>query len=115
MSLRDDIFAIEDRKIEPVTIPEWNCTIYVRSLSGAERDTLEWGLLDAQKAGKLKLLGRAMLAAAYACDESGAPIWTEADVPKLADKNALALNRIREAGDKLNQMTKAAEEELEKN
>lgn len=115
MSLRDDIFAVNDRKIEPVQVPEWGKTLYVRSLSGAERDTMETALLNANRAGTLKGLGRAIVAVAYGCDETGASIWTQEDAPALADKNANALERIRKAGDVLNKLDTSAEETLEKN
>ena len=49
MSLRDEILGYDDLAREPVLIPEWgNKTVYVRIMTGAERDWLDAASLDEQ-------------------------------------------------------------------
>lgn len=38
---KDQIFAVDDRKIEEVYVPEWGGHVRIRSLSGRERDRFE--------------------------------------------------------------------------
>jgi hypothetical protein len=49
------------------------------------------------------------------CDQHGTPLFTRADIPKLAQKSAAALERVYDAGQRLNRMTNEDMEELVKN
>jgi hypothetical protein len=116
MSLtRDQILAIEDRKTAEVKTPEWGdgASVFVRTLSGAERDELENAIIKARAAG----IGnaRARFCAAFACSEEGAPLFTAADVDALTNKSGAALSRILDAGLALNAMREKDVKELEKN
>lgn len=118
MSLtREQIEAIQDRKTVEVKTPEWGKgqSVFVRSLSGGERDELEGAVRSAQMAGAVNKDARARFCAAFTCDAEGVPLFTLADVDWLTGKSAAVLTRIMEAGMKLNAMREKDVEELEKN
>lgn len=116
MSLsREQILSVEDIKIETVEMPEWGGSVCIRSLSGAERDALEWSVKKAAESGALGQNARARFAAAFVCDESGKAIFSEGDIEVLGKKSASALERIWKAGNKLNKLSDDEVEGLAKN
>lgn len=118
MSLtREKILALNDRKTERVETPEWGegeC-VYVRSLSGQERDELEAAISAARADGHINRDARARFCAAFTCEEDGTPLFTLADVDTLTGKSGAVLTRILTAGMKLNAMRERDLKELEKN
>jgi hypothetical protein len=116
MSLtREQILAAADRKTEAVEVPEWGGTVHVRSLSGAERDALEWAVKQAAESGGLGQNARARFAAAFICDEFGAALFTPDDIQALGEKSGSALDRIWNAGSRLNALGDDKIEVLAKN
>lgn len=116
MSLtREQILAIKDRKTVEVQVPPWDGAVFVRTLSGQERDELESAIRDASKAGDIMRDARARFACAFASDEEGTPIFTLADVDSMTGKSAAALDLIVNAGMALNAMREKDAEELQKN
>ena len=107
---RDAILTIEDRKIVPVSVPEWGGIVHVRVMSGGERD--EWEFAQAANA---KADVRARWVAYTACDEQGLPLFRTEDIEALSTKNSVALQRIFKAAMAINKVTAADVEELEKN
>ena len=117
MLTRDDILAKDDLPVERVSVPEWGGHVYVRTLSARERDAFEAAqLIQGKRRVRLDLQDvRARFAALVICDQHGKPLFTHHDIPKLTSKSAAALNRIYEAGQRLNGMTDEDFEELAKN
>lgn len=114
MGLREEILAKNDRRVEPVDVPEWDQTVYVRSLSGTERAKLM------QFVKKEDVLTMAMspihLVVMSCCDEHGNRLFTDEDFDALADHDANALDRIASAATKLNGLhSDEAVEEAKKN
>lgn len=113
---REAILAADDLKIEPVDVPEWGGRVFVRSLSGIQRDALDGDGLRRKKAGQSDWEHfRGRYAAACVCDEEGAALFTLSDVEALSAKSASALDRIYEKADELNGISASAMEELTKN
>lgn len=116
MSLtREQILAVADSKTVEVQTPEWNGSVFVRTLSGAQRDELESAIGAASRAGNVMKDSRARFAAAFASDADGTPIFTLADVDALTGKSGIVLDRIVTAGMDLNAMREKDVKELEKN
>lgn len=94
---RDDILGAQDRKTEDVQVPEWGGTVRVRSLSGAERDAYEAGIVQVRGDGSRKFTlsnARARLVSLSVCGEDGERVFTDADIAKLGEKSAAALERV---------------------
>ncbi|MGE5611147.1 MAG: hypothetical protein ACM359_17990 [Bacillota bacterium] len=96
MSLKDTILGANDTKLEPVSVPEWNATVYVKVMS------LEEGTAIDRIAEGDDALALAKRATFIIRDEQGNRIFTEADAPALAKKSVKALRRIIDAHAKLN-------------
>lgn len=110
-----EILSLTDSKVEAVDVPEWKTSVYVRTMTGAERDAFEVSCM-AGKSGNSNLANfRARLCAVCLCDEQGNRLFTDADADALGKKNAAALERIREAAQKLNKIGAADVDELTKN
>ena len=82
-----EILAHDDQEIEPIDLPEWNGKAFVRVMSGTDRDRLE-------RAIDQKTASRAMIAAYTLCDAKGNRLFTDNDLPALAQKSSVALDRV---------------------
>lgn len=120
---RDAILAAKDIKIEEVSVPEWGGKIYVKGMTGAERDRFESSLIEIRGKKQTTNLSntRAKLAALTVCEKNGILLFTEADVHALGEKAAAPLNRIFEVARRLSglsdedvaELTKELEDPLE--
>ena len=114
MSLRDNILASDDLPRESLYIPQWDETVYVRAMTGAERDTYEADLIaskDLQMRERLQNM-RAKLVVLTAVDENGDRIFDDGDVEAVGKKSASALNLIVETAQELNALTDNDIEEI---
>lgn len=114
---REAILQADDLPREMIEVPEWGGSVYVRALSGAERDAYEAACLE--KRGKsyetnLQNL-RAKLCALTVCAEDGKRLFTEADIDALGGKSAAALDRLFAAAKRLSGLGAEDVEELAKN
>lgn len=104
MLTRESIFAINDLPLEEVFVSEWKGSVYVRALTGAERDQLE-RLISQGKTS------RAAIAAMVCVDAEGTRLFTDGDVDELAKKNGHALEKVVTAALRFNAITDEAIEE----
>lgn len=104
---RDMILQADDLRKELLEVPEWGGSVYVRGMTGTERDKLESSMLEQRgKSQKMNLANvRARMAAMTLCDETGKLLFTEADVRALGTKSAAALQRVFEAAQRLSGLT----------
>ena len=111
---RDQILQVEDITKELVSVPEWGGEVYVRGMTGDERDTFEGSLLvNRGKDQTVNLRNiRAKLASLTVCDEKGKRIFSEADTLALARKSAAALQRVFVVAQKLSGITDADVKDL---
>ena len=114
---KDDILKAEDIETREVEVPEWGGIVLVRGLTANERDKLESDTLDQR--GKKVTMNleriRARMVAASVVDENGKKMFTPADVTKLGEKSAVALDRVFEVAQELSGMSAKDVEELTKN
>lgn len=116
MLTRDSILAQSDLPKVKVEVPEWGGVLWVRSMTGSERDAFEADAYLLQKQygegiGAIRNL-RARLVVATACDESGQLLFTKADADAVGGKNAHALDRVFQASQRLNGMSDTAVESM---
>lgn len=102
------ILAASDIKTKPVDVPEWGGTVYVKTISGTERDKFE-NLLNKDREGfRVKFIVTA------ACDEAGKPLFTSEQVAALSEKSGVAINRVFDAAWEVNYFSAEKVEELGK-
>ncbi|KKL51963.1 hypothetical protein LCGC14_2290240 [marine sediment metagenome] len=101
------ILNADDLEIREVKIgvKGWPEVLWVRTLTGAERDSWEAGIVNLgpgeDKSYNLKNI-RARFVSMVACEKSGNRIFDNGDVAALGTKSAQALDLIFDAGQKLN-------------
>lgn len=104
MSLRDKIFDAKDIQIEMVEIPEWDVTVEVRGMSGADRALIYSALSsDGGDINAAELFAETVIATAYD-PETGARIFEPGDKTALMEKSAQAVDRVAKAGLRLSGM-----------
>lgn len=100
--------------IEKVAVPEWGGDVYVKVMTGAERD--RWELTQSQiLKDPVNLNIRASLCAVTLCDEKGNRLFSDFQIDELGNKSAIVLDRIFDVARKLNKLTNDDLDELEKN
>lgn len=114
---REAILSAEDLGTDRVEVPEWGGHLFVRGLTGTERDAFEQDIISVNSKGpknkqrRIENL-RAQLVVKAACTEDGTPIFTGADVVALGKKSAAALDRVYSAASELSGLSAKDEEEL---
>ena len=104
---REHILNTSDLPREEVQVPEWGGSVFVRCLTGTERDAIE---ARYARDGQKNL--RAQVAAASICDEAGKALFTVADVEALGRKSVSALDRISTVSNRLSKFSGKDVEEL---
>lgn len=118
---REQILGQKKPEATKLSVPEWGGDVYVRVLSGKERDAFEFASIaerkTAKKGGKefTPENVRARLVASTACDESGNTLFTPEDVTALGELSCAALDRVWELASRINRFTREDAEELVKN
>ena len=115
MLTREAILGADDLPREKVDVPEWGGAVYVRTMTGAERDKYEAELLATEDKTARLVNIRARLAGLTVCDEAGKRVFADGDIEALGAKSAAALDRIFPVAMRLNGLSATDVEGLEKN
>lgn len=107
---RDSILGLDDLPVVEVVVPEWGGSVWVRGMTGTERDAFEEKGIGAP----LKDM-RARVAIATVCDHDGNLLFTDQDLPALMRKSGKALDRILIAAAPLSGLSKEDIADLKKN
>ena len=95
---RDEILEVSDIQIELVEVPEWSGDVYVKGMTGQERDQFEDSMIKRTKKGSFSKVSladlRAKLCSLTICDADGKLLFTLRDVHALSRKSAAALQRV---------------------
>jgi hypothetical protein len=83
------ILAANDVKLEKVHVAEWGDDVFLKTLSGTERDIFE----ESYTTDKMKNF-RSRFLVLTICDEKGARLFTDSEVEQLGGKSAVVLNRL---------------------
>lgn len=102
--LRDQILAANDRQREKVDVPEWGISVFISTMSGAERDGFEAEIVTLRgKKTDLNLQNiRAKLVVRTLVDETGERIFFDSDAAELGKKSASVLSRLYEVAQRMN-------------
>jgi hypothetical protein len=115
---RDQIRDADDRQIEAVEVPEWGGMLYVRGLSGVDRDSFEMTMIQTRgRKSEVNLRNlRAKLVVRTAVDsedpEVAKPLFELKDVEWLGRKSAAALQRVYAVAQRLSGLSAEDVEEL---
>ena len=118
MLSKEEILNAQDLPREEVKVPEWGGSVFVLTLTGAQRDAFEQSIME-KKGSKTREANlrniRAKLASMAICDEAGKRMFSDAEAEALGAKSAKALDRIFEAAQRLNGLSNEDVEDLAKN
>lgn len=112
----DELVQIQDRDYRDVEVKEWNMTVRLAVMTGADRDSWELSMLKAD--GKVDFQGfnRAGLVGRCIVNEQFERIFTTPDqIKALAKKSAVVIDRLFDICQELNGITDDDLDELEKN
>ena len=114
---KKSILDSDDLPSELVEIPQWGGGVFVRTLTGSERDDFEQSCLGSK--GKSKDMNlkniRARLCVLCMCEENGTRLFDARDVEALGKKSASALDLIFTVAQRLNGLGAKDVEDLAKN
>lgn len=111
---KDAIMAAQDLKREVVNVPEWGGDVIVSEMSGADFQRY----CEASETDEASQKGYAFMALVLVfclVDEGGVPLFSVEDAPKLARRKKSVLHRLFNVADRLNLLSRAAQQEAEKN
>lgn len=104
------ILAANDVKLsDAVPVPEWGGEVYIKTLSGTERDIFE----DSYAQNKMKAF-RARFLVLTLCDDEGDRLFADNEVDALGKKSSIVINRLFEKAWDHNAFTNAAVDALGK-
>lgn len=118
---RDRILGAADIKTAKVETPEWASAdmpaVFVRVISAAERDEYDTTLLTGEgEERKVDYVNmRAKFCVYVLSDEQGNRLFQNGDAAELGKKSGVVLDRIYNAGQRINLMHREAVEETRKN
>jgi len=111
---RDGILAAADIKTQEIDVPEWGGTVFIKGMSGAERDQFEAS--NRRSDGEQNLTNvRARFLVRCIVNENGTRIFADQDAAALGKKSSSALTRLWEAANEANGTSAEAQEETEGN
>lgn len=113
-----EILNAQDLPRKYVEVPQWGGGVYVRTLTGAEKDEYDQSLFVPDADGKIKRDPsnfRAKLCSLCMVDENGKRLFSFEEARALGAKSAAALTAIYEAAQELNGMGKEARDAARKN
>ncbi len=114
---RDRLMAANTpSKMLKVRIDEWDRDVWVRTMTAAERDNFDMGLVDNREMGKSAMTDmRARLTMYCAAEEDGTRMFEPGDEVFLRNEPSSALQPIFDVAIRLNKLTQADIDELAKN
>lgn len=115
---KEQILAAQDLPTEVVAVPEWGGDVMVQGLTGTERDAFEASLTIQRGKNTSVNLQNARAKLVRKCivnPETKGRMYSEADIPALGRKSAIALERVFDVARKLSGLTEKDVEELTKN
>lgn len=110
---RGVIFQKEDLVTEKLEVPEWDGFVFVKSLTGKERDKFEQTFLNRSPGKKRDIRGlKALLVVMSTVDSKGGAIFRQEDVEGLNKKSAAGIDRIFRVAQRLSGLTQEDIDEL---
>lgn len=94
------INAAADIKVEKIAVPEWNTDVYLKVLSGTERDAFEAAYTD-QRMNNF----RVRFLVLTLCDDGGERLFDDSQIEVLGKRAAKVISRLFEESWKFNMMS----------
>lgn len=113
-SIKEAIFAAKDSNMEKVEVPEWNTTLYIKSMTGVFRDEFE-AKVGKGKDGLYSIPNyRSYILVNTICDAEGTLVFNEDEIGSLGNMSAKVISELFDIATRLSGITKAEVDKLEK-
>lgn len=111
---RDAFLSGKGVPIEEIQLPELGGSVFVKGMTAKDRSAFEKQFqTPSGKTNKVKLAEvRERIVVATVCDESKAPLFTEADIPAIGEMPAVVIERLVTVAQRLCGMTNQDVESL---
>ena len=113
---RDEILSVPTAKAVLVEVPEWGGSVYVRGLTGRERDQFELSMIEtrgkSRTANLANMRARLVALCTVGAEENGKHLFAMTDIALLGDKGADALQRVYAVAQTKSGLSSADVEEL---
>ena len=111
---KEQILKANDIKKQKVSVPEWGGDVYIKTMTGTERDVFEQSLITDKRKTDITNI-RAKLCVLTTVDGKDERLFNEGDIQALGAKSAAALDRVFSVSQKLSGIGKSDIEEMAKN
>lgn len=102
------ILKANDTKLsEAIPVPEWGGDVYIKTLSGTERDVFE----EAYAENKMKQFRSRFLVLTLS-DDKGSRLFDDGDIEELGKKSSVVINRLFDVAWKHNALSNEAVDDL---
>ena len=93
---RDSILAVDDLPIKAIDVPEWKGIVYIKTLTGTQRDEFEQLAQDRRAAKHFDMRGlKIRLVALVLCNKAGKLLFAgNGDEQKLNEKAGAVIDRL---------------------
>lgn len=114
-TLRQRILQAQDAKSVTVEVPEWSCSLQIRSLTN--RGRIDWEVACSKKRkGKVtmdpyRMKSQLVIMTCYDA-ATGEQVFTDVDLDALCDKSAAVVDRLFEAAASLCGITEQDEDDI---
>ena len=109
MTLKDTILGSDDVLRREVSVPEWDCTIWMHGVSAEEREKWESSLKVVD--GTPQVFGaRCRFLVKCIHDKEGHRVFSDSDSESLSRKSSIVIDRLWEIANDLNTLTESAAE-----
>ena len=114
---REAILKRGDLEVQELEVPEWGGCVFLRPMSGAQRDEFEQLAMERRSGQSVDIRGlKVKLVCASVCNAEGKLLFAgNDDEKKLNEKSASAINRIFQAAARLNGLTEEDIQEIAEN
>lgn len=97
-------------------VSAWGGTVWVRGMTGTQRDAFEASLIGSSRGKSLSIANvRARLVAICAVNDEGGRLFTDAQASALGAKSAAELDKVYEVASRLSGIGKKDVDDLKKN
>lgn len=113
-SIRQKILAARPRALEPLEVPEWDTTVWIKELTLKERDVFEKQQIIRGEDGSMSMdtMGlKARLIILCVCDEDGNQVFSQEDEVAVNELGAAVMEKVFSACQRVNKMRKQDTEE----
>jgi len=91
---KEQILSLADIKRQTVPVPEWGGEVMILGMDGEHRDRFEASIIGEKGKRNFDNFRAKFLSQSIIDPDTGALMFTEADIPALGKKSAKALDRV---------------------